>query len=450
MDLMELDKKVLWHPYTQMKDFEKEPLLFVDRADGVFLYDKEGRAYYDCISSWWCIVHGHNHPRINAAIRSQIGRLEQVHFAGTTHEGAIRLAKRLVEIAPPNLTRVFYSDNGSTACEVAIKMSFQFWKQTGQPKREKFIALDRGYHGDTIGTMSVGGTAGFHSMFSPLFFETYRLPSPYCYRCPCERQGPHDCELECLLPLETILNDHGENIAGIILEPLLQAAGGMIVYPVRYIKKLAGLTKKQGMHLIFDEVATGFGRTGSMFALEHAGVEPDFLCLSKGLTGGYLPMAATLTTDRVFDAFYDSYEKGKTFFHGHTFTGNPLAVASALASLEIFEHEAVLEKVGDTVKFLQREKERARELPIVGDVRGIGMVAAFELVEDRISKKPFPSKARIGWHVYMEGLKKGLIIRPLGDIIYLFLPLSVTIDEIKDILERLFSVLSSIRGAHYE
>ncbi len=314
MDLMELDKKVLWHPYTQMKDFEKESLLFVDHADGVFLYDKEARAYYDCISSWWCIIHGHNHPKINASIMAQLGRLEQVHFAGTTHEGAIRLAERLVDIAPHNLTKVFYSDNGSTACEVALKMSFQYWKQAGRPKKEKFIALDRGYHGDTIGTMSVGGTSGFHSVFAPMFFDSYRLPSPYCYRCPCEKQSPDCCSLECLLPLEAILETCGQTIAGIILEPLLQAAGGMIVYPVRYLGKLAEIAKKYGIHIIFDEVATGFGRTGRMFALEHANVEPDFLCLSKGLTGGYLPMAATITTDEVFDAFYDDYEKRKDVF----------------------------------------------------------------------------------------------------------------------------------------
>lgn len=446
MDMLELDKKFLWHPYTQMKDLEKWPLLFVDHADGVFLYDRNGTAYYDCISSWWCIVHGHNHPYINAAIKTQIGRLEQVHFAGTTHAGAIKLAERLVRITPKNLTRVFYSDNGSTACEVALKMSFQYWKQTGQPKREKFISLDRGYHGDTIGTMSVSGTGGFHSIFSPMFFKTHRLPSPYCYRCIYGRTCADDCDLQCLSPLEDILKKDGENIAAVIVEPLLQAAGGMIVYPVKYLKKLAGLAKTYGIHLILDEVATGFGRTGRMFALEHAEIEPDFLCLSKGITGGYLPMAATLTTEEVFQAFYDDYEKGRTFFHGHTYTANPLAVAAALASLDVFEHERVLEKSADKIAFLQREKERARDIPIVGDVRGIGMIAAFELVEDRATKRPFDPKKRMGWYAYNEGLKKGLIIRPLGDIVYLFLPLSVTIDEIRDILDRLLSVLSSLEA----
>jgi adenosylmethionine-8-amino-7-oxononanoate aminotransferase len=446
MDMVELDKKFLWHPYTQMKDLEKGPLLFVDHADGVFLYDRDNTAYYDCISSWWCIVHGHNHPYINEAIKSQIGRLEQVHFAGTTHEGPIKLAERLAGITPSGLSRVFYSDDGSTACEVALKMSFQYWKQAGHPEREQFVALDRGYHGDTIGTMSVGGTGGFHSIFAPLFFKTHRLPSPYCYRCAYARPCADDCALECLSPFETLLKKDGRNIAAIILEPLLQAAGGMIVYPVRYLKKLTDLARNHGIHIILDEVATGFGRTGRMFAMEHAGIEPDFLCLSKGLTGGYLPMAATLTTEEVFQAFYDDYEKGKTFFHGHTFTANPLAVAAALASLDVFEQEMVIEKAADKIAFLQREKERARDIPIVGDVRGIGMVAAFELVEDRTTKRPFDPKRRMGWHAYNEGLKKGLIIRPLGDIIYLFLPLSVTIDDIKDILDRLFSVLSSLEA----
>lgn len=443
--LTELDKKVLWHPYTQMKDFEEEDFLFVDRAEGVFLYDQDGRPYYDCISSWWCIVHGHNHPRIKSAIKEQLDRLEQVHFAGTTHEKAIILAERLFGITPDNLTRVFYSDNGSTACEVAIKMSFQYWKQAGHPGREKFVALERGYHGDTIGAMSLGGTPGFHSVFSPLFFHSYRIPSPYCYRCPAGMKGPDVCSLECLIPFEKLLDEKGKEIAGIILEPLLQSAGGMIVYPVKYVRKVAELSKKYGFHLILDEVATGFGRTGRMFALEHADITPHFLCLSKGLTGGYLPMGATLTTEEIYSAFYDNYSKGKTFFHGHTFTGNPLSASAALASLDIFKEENVLEKAQEKATFLQEEKERFQDLPLVGDVRGLGMVAAFELVKDKKAKTPFDPYLRIGWRIYKEGLKNGLILRPLGDVNYLFLPLSITKEEMKDILERTYSVISTMR-----
>jgi len=455
VDLLELDRRYLWHPYTQMKDFEKDDPLFVDRADGVFLFDAQGRRYYDTISSWWCILHGHNHPGIKAAIRDQLDRLEHVHFAGTTHEGAIRLAEKLVALTPDGLSKVFYSDNGSTACEVAIKMSLQYWKHMGETRRESFVSLERGYHGDTIGAMSLGGVPSFEGPFDALTFDSYRIPSPYCYRCPYKfrhsaRSQDHsitkslNCSIECLDPLEKLLADKGHEIAGIILEPLLQAAGGMIAYPVQYLKRLAGLASHHRIHLILDEVATGFGRTGRMFAFEHAGIAPDFLCLSKGLTAGFIPMAATITTDDVYHAFYADYEEGRTFFHGHTFTGNPLASAAALASLEIFEQEKVLDGLQDKIDILQSGMERFKELPWVGDVRGIGMVAAVELVMDRRTRTPFSSEKRVGWMIYKEGLKKGLILRPLGDIVYLFLPLSVNAVQIEDILSLSFDVISGL------
>jgi adenosylmethionine-8-amino-7-oxononanoate transaminase len=455
VDLLELDRRYLWHPYTQMKDFEEDDPLFVDRADGVFLFDAQGQRYYDTISSWWCILHGHNHPRIKAAIRDQLERLEHVHFAGTTHEGAIRLAEKLAALTPERLNKVFYSDNGSTACEVAIKMSFQYWKHMGENQRESFISIERGYHGDTIGAMSLGGVPAFRGPFDALTFDSYRIPSPYCYRCPYNsrpsaRSQDHSiarlpsCSIECLDPLEKLLADKGHKIAGIILEPLLQAAGGMIVYPVQYLKRLAGLASHHRIHLILDEVATGFGRTGRMFAFEHAGITPDFLCLSKGLTAGFIPMAATITTDDIYHAFYADYEEDRTFFHGHTFTGNPLASAAALASLEIFEQEKVLDGLQDKIDILQSGMERFKELPWAGDVRGIGMVAAVELVMDWRTRTPFPSGKRVGWMIYKEGLKKGLILRPLGDIVYLFLPLSVGTDQIEDILGRSFEVVSGL------
>jgi len=455
VDLLELDRRYLWHPYTQMKDFEKDDPLFVDRADGVFLFDAQGRRYYDTISSWWCILHGHNHPRIKAAIRDQLDRLEHVHFASTTHEGAIRLAEKLVALTPDGLSRVFYSDNGSTACEVAIKMSFQYWKHMGETRRENFVSIERGYHGDTIGAMSLGGVPSFKGPFDALTFDSYRIPSPYCYRCP-YKAGPFarspnysitkslNCSIECLGPLEKLFADKGHEIAGIILEPLLQAAGGMIVYPVEYLKRLAELASYHRVHLILDEVATGFGRTGRMFAFEHAGITPDFLCLSKGLTAGFIPMAATITTGDIYSAFYADYKEGRTFFHGHTFTGNPLASAAALASLEIFEQEKVLDKLQDKINILQSGMERFEELPWVGDVRGIGMVAAVELVRDRGTRTAFPFGRRVGWMIYKEGLKRGLILRPLGDIVYFFLPLSVKAYQIEDILSRGFEVISGL------
>lgn len=442
--LLELDRRHLWHPYTQHKDHENSPMLFIDRADGMFLYDSEGKAYYDTISSWWCILHGHNRSEIKEAVLRQMESLEQVHFAGTTHAPGIKLAQKLIEITPKHLTRVFYSDNGSTACEIAVKMSFQYWKQVGQPQRQGIISLERGYHGDTLGTMSMGGTPQFHSAFAPLLFSTYKLPSPYCYRCPYNEQ-PKTCNFACLKPLEDLLAEKGDEMACIILEPILQAAGGMISYPPEYLIRLEKLAKEAGIHLIFDEVATGFGRTGRMFALEHTDAKPDFLCLSKGLTGGWLPMAATLTTEEIFNAFYDDYSRGKTFFHGHTFTGNPLAASAALASLEIFEKDRVLEGLPQKIELLQQGAKAFTSVPFIGDVRGVGMIAAFELVQDKSTKTPFDSNLRMGFQIYKEGLKHGLILRPLGDIIYLFLPLSVTIEEIRDILNRVGHIFEGLR-----
>ncbi|NDY43084.1 adenosylmethionine--8-amino-7-oxononanoate transaminase, partial [Dissulfurirhabdus thermomarina] len=442
MNLMDVDRRCLWHPYTQMKDFEREDLLFVDRAEGIVLHGRDGRRYYDTISSWWCILHGHRHPRIIAAVKAQLDRLDQVHLAGTTHEGAIRLAERLVALTPPGLTRVFYSDDGSTACEVALKMSLHYWHLCGERRRTRFVGFERGYHGDTIGTMSLGGTPNFHGPYAPLMMPAFRVPAPYCYRCALGKTR-ETCAVDCLAPLEALLEERGDEIAGIILEPMLQGAGGMIVHPAAFVRGVAEAARRHGVHLILDEVATGFGRTGRLFALEHAGVCPDFLCLSKGLTAGMLPMAATLTTEEVFSAFYDDYEKGTTFFHGHTFTGNPLAAAAALASLELFD-EGALDAARPRMRQLQEGARRFEALPHVGEVRGIGMVAAVELVADKARKTPFPPERRTGWQAYKAGLREGLILRPLGDVVYLFLPLSVTEAELEDILERTGRVLARV------
>jgi len=445
LSLQDKDRKYLWHPYTQMKDYEVRDLLLVDRAEGLYLFDDQGRRYFDTISSWWCIVHGHNHPVIREVVRRQLERLDQVLLAGTTHEGAILLAEQLVGLTPPGLTKVFFSDNGSTACEVALKMSLQYWRQSGVPKKQYFVALERGYHGDTIGTMSLGGTPEFHGPFAAMMFESFRIPSPYCYRCPMGKQRP-DCDLACLKPLEELLAAKGERIAGLIMEPLIQAAGGMIVYPAEYLEKAAALARRYNIHLILDEVATGFGRTGKMFALEHAGVGPDFLCLSKGLTGGVLPMAATLTTDEIHGAFYGDYRENRTFFHGHTFTGNPLAAAAALGSLRVFNEERTLARIQDTVPFLHQRMQRFRELPWVGDLRCLGMIAALELVRDQESHEPFDPALRVGWHIYLKGLEQGLLLRPLGNVIYLWLPLSATRAEIEEITDRMWQVVSDARN----
>ncbi len=450
--LRKLDKRYIWHPYTQMKDFEKRDILFIDRAEGAFLYDIDGKRYFDTISSWWCIIHGHNHPVIRRHVADQMKRLDQVHFAGTTHSGPVLLAEKLTHVLPTGLKKFFFSDNGSTACEVAVKMSLQYWKQTGQKRREKFIALERGYHGDTIGTISLGGVPAFEGPFDALTFDSFTVPAPYCYRCPCGAGSyapgmEPSCGLECVRFLEELLEREAGCIAALILEPMLMGAGGMITYPAAYLRRVYELCRRFGIHLILDEVATGFGRTGKMFAMEHAGITPDFVCLSKGITGGTLPLAVTVTTEDIFEAFYGGFNEGKTFFHGHTFTANPICCASALGSMEVFEAEKTLEGLPPKVKRLQEGKLNLLDIPMVGDCRGIGMVAAFELVEDRQTGSPFSPERRVGWQVYLKGLEKGLILRPLSDVIYLFLPLSVTEDQIDDILKSTAETLQEVFGS---
>lgn len=447
-DLYDKGRKYLWHPYTQMKDYAVRDVLMIDRAEGLKLYDIEGREYFDTISSWWCILHGHNHSTIKEAVRRQLERLEHVLLAGVAHEPAILLAEKLVKLSPDSLTKVFFSDNGSTACEVALKMSIQYWRHMGRPDKCRYIALERGYHGDTIGTMSLGGTPEFHQAFAGMTFASYRMPSPYCYRCPVGKKGG-DCSLDCLKLLAELLAEKSGQIAGLIIEPLIQAAGGMIIYPSEYLQRVAALCKEYGIHLVLDEVATGFGRTGRMFALEHAGIEPDFICLSKGLTAGFMPMAATLASEEIYQAFYADYSENRTFFHGHTFTGNPLAAAAALGSLQVFAEEKPFARLEKTIPHLhQRMADFAGsfDLPWVGDLRQLGMISAIELVRDRKSKEKFPAEKRVGWQIYLKGLEQGLILRPLGDVIYLWLPISATIEEIDEITERTWQVLSGLEN----
>lgn len=452
--LQEKDRAHLWHPFTQMHDYAHRDLLLIDRAEGTRLYDHRGRAYFDTISSWWCIVHGHSHPLMQQYVKRQLERLDQVLLAGVSHEPAITLAEKLVGLTPAGLSKVFYSDNGSTACEVAVKLSLQYWRQSGQPQRRGLLALERGYHGDTIGTMSLGGVPEFHQTFAHLMFPSQRLTPPTCYRCPAGMEPPEQlengvaaerlrCDCQCLQPLAELLEREGERLAAFILEPRIMAAGGMIVYPAQWLRRAAELVRRHGVHLIFDEVATGFGRTGRMFALESAGVTPDFLCLSKGLTGGMLPMAVTMTSDEIYGAFYDDYAAGKTFFHGHTFSGNPLAAAAALGSLAVFEQEQTLAGLPAKISHLHRSLERFRELPWVGDLRCLGMIAALELVRDREAKTGFAPEQRVGWPIYLAGLEEGLILRPLGNVVYLWLPLSVTCEEISEITERMWRGLSN-------
>lgn len=440
MPWIKKDLKYIWHPYTQMKDCETLPPILIEKAEGVRLYDSKGNIYYDTIASWWCNVHGHCHPKIKDAIKDQIERLDHVLFAGFTHKGAIELAERLISITHKNLTKVFFSDNGSTAIEASLKMSFSYWQNMGYKEKGKFLSLDRGYHGDTIGAMSVSSV--FNEAFKPLLFSSYKAISPYCYRCPMGLDKA-SCNISCIKSIEEILKKHSEKICAIVIEPLVLCAGGMLVYPKAYLERIGELCKKYNVHLILDEIATGFGRTGKMFAYEHTNIEPDFLCLSKGLTSGWLPLSAVLTKDEIYQAFYGDYKKA--FFHGHTYTANPISTRVALESLKIFEKEKTLEQLNAIIPIFHNHLERFKDLPIVGDIRYIGLIGAFELVSCKKTKKAFDPKKRIGFEVYKKGLEMGLILRPLENIIYLFLPLCIKRDEMLEILERTYSVLKDTR-----
>lgn len=436
------DLKYNWHPYTQMRDCEDLPPILIGRAKGIKLYDEEGNFYYDTISSWWCNVHGHNHPRINRAIKKQLSVFEHIPFAGFTHRAAIELAERLVSLTPKSLKKIFFSDDGSTAVETALKMSLQFWQNTGRKGKTKFLSLDHGYHGDTVGAMSVSAIGLFNKIFSPLLFDSIRAPSPYCYRCPLGKTR-QTCAVDCAGNLENIITARSRELAALIIEPMVMAAGGMIIYPGEYLERAARACKKYGIHLIVDEVATGFGRTGKMFACEHAGVEPDFMCMSKGLTAGYLPMGVTLASEEVYKAFYADFSKKRTFYHGHTYTANPLGCAAALESLDIFRDERIMEKAAALSSIFGEGLDRFRDHPHVGDIRHIGMIGALELVKNKKTKKPFRFEDRVGYEIYKKGLRENLILRPLGNVVYLFMPLSIKAWQIEDILGRISNILAS-------
>jgi adenosylmethionine-8-amino-7-oxononanoate aminotransferase len=432
-----------WHPYTQMSGHAADPPLRIERAEGLFLFDADGNRYYDAISSWWCVVHGHGHPRIREAAARQMERLDHVLFAGVTHGPAEALSGRLAAIAPEGLSRVFFSDNGSTAVEVALKMSLQYWRNAGREEKTGFLCLDRGYHGDTTGCMSVSGVEAFLRAFRPILFPARRVPAPYCYRCPEGKEYPA-CGTACARAMGKALEEGEGRIAAVILEPLLMAAGGMIVYPPSYLAEAARLARAHGAHLIVDEVATGFGRTGTMFACEQAGVSPDFLCLSKGITSGTMPFAATLTTDRVFEGFLGDADSGRTFYHGHTYTANPIGCAVALASLDLFEEDRVLERVEASARRLEDAARALAELPSVGDARHIGMVAALELVKDKGTKEPLAGADPVFRAIRKEGLRRGIFLRPLGNVVYLFLPQCTAPPELEDILSRFEGTLRAV------
>jgi adenosylmethionine-8-amino-7-oxononanoate aminotransferase len=412
------DHAHLWHPFTDQAAWAASDPLIIDRAEGVHLIDRAGRRYIDGVSSLWCNVHGHRHPAIDGAIRDQLDRVAHSTLLGLTHEPAVRLARRLVELAPPGLSRVFFSDSGATAVEVALKLAFQYWRQkeSPEPGRDLFLALEGAYHGDTLGDVSLGGVPRFHALFAPLLFPTLRAPSP-----------ARDQGALSLRAVERLLVDHPGRVAAIVVEPIVQCAAGMLVHPPGYLAELARLARAHHTLLILDEVAVGLGRTGTLFACEREHVAPDFLCLAKGLTGGYLPLAATLTTDRVHAAFVGPGPGGgdRTFFHGHTYCGNPLGAAAALATLDLFERERTLERMRPRVAQLADWLDRVRDHPHVGEVRQAGLLAGVELVKDRATGAPFDPSRRLGARVCLRARDHGVLLRPLGDVLVLMPPLVI-------------------------
>ena len=437
------DKRFLWHPFTQMKDWQKEEIVIIQRGDGVYLEDINGRRYLDGVSSLWCNVHGHRVPEIDRAVCEQLDEIAHTTFLGLSNVPAIQLAERLVKIAPRGLSRVFYSDSGSEAVEIALKMAFQYWQQRGKKKKTKFAKLTNAYHGDTVGSVSVGGIDLFHQLYKPLLFKTFSIPSPYRYRWP-SGDDPEQVKRESLAAMERVLALHHQELAALVMEPLMQGAAGMIHQPHGYISRARELTKRDNVLLIFDEVATGFGRTGAMFASHHEDVCPDLLCVAKGLTGGYLPLAATLATEKIYEAFLGDYAEYKTFFHGHTYTANPLACRAAMASLDLFEKKDLLRALQPKIRWVERQLKDFYRIPLVGDIRQVGLMIGIELVRDRKKKTPFAGKEKIGIRVMERARKKGAILRPLGPVIVLMPPLAMTQKELGQLLEITYESIEEV------
>ncbi len=463
--LEELDKKYIWHPFTQMKDWLDEKPIIISEGKDCFIKDIYGRWYLDGVSSLWVNIFGHKKKEIDDAIKKQLDNIAHSTLLGLSNVPAVKLAEKLVRLVqrsfagntpsltpPPrgggqgwgrnsslltphsSLSKVFYSDNGSTAVEVALKMAFQYWKHKGVNGRNAFICLKNGYHGDTIGAVSVGGVDIFHAAFGPLLFKTYKAPSPYCYRCELGKRYP-DCKFACLSKMDKILYKHSEKIAALIIEPLIQAAGGMITFPPGYLKGVRELCSKYNILMIADEVATGFGRTGKMFACEHEHVVPDIMCLSKGITGGYMPLAVTLATDEIYSAFLGEFKDLKTFFHGHSYTGNPLACAAAIACLDLFEKEQVLKHLEKKIEILETWLKELSHLKHVGDVRNAGMMAGVELVKNKKTKEPYDWIEKMGWRIAYHARDNGVFIRPLGNVIVIMPPLSISQQNLKRLLK---------------
>ncbi|MDK4201172.1 adenosylmethionine--8-amino-7-oxononanoate transaminase [Pseudomonas sp. HR1] len=433
-DWMRRDLEVLWHPCTQMKDHEQLPVIPIRRGEGVWLEDFDGKRYLDAVSSWWVNVFGHANPRINDRIKAQVDQLEHVILAGFSHQPVIELSERLVALTPAGLDRVFYADNGSSCIEVALKMSYHYWRNVGQPDKRRFVTLTNSYHGETVAAMSVGDVALFTETYQGLLLDTLKVPSPDCYLRP-EGMDWEEHSRQMFVHMERTLAEHHASVAAVIVEPLIQGATGMRMYHPVYLRLLREACDRYGVHLIHDEIAVGFGRTGTMFACEQAGIRPDFLCLSKALTGGYLPLAACLTTDAVYQAFYDDYHTLRAFLHSHSYTGNPLACAAALATLDIFAEDDVIEANKPLARRMAEATAHLAEHPQIGEVRQTGMALAIEMTADKARRTPYPWQERRGLAVYQHALSRGALLRPLGNVVYFLPPYVITPEQIDFLAE---------------
>lgn len=433
-ELARRDLSVLWHPCTQMKDHAQLPPIPIRRGEGVWLEDYDGKRYLDAISSWWVNLFGHCNPRINAALRDQLDQLEHVLLAGYTHAPIIELSERLIQLAPKGLARCFYGDSGSAAVEIALKMSYHYWHNLGQVNKTRFITLTNSYHGETLGALSVSNVALYKETYAPLLLQTISVPSPDCFY----REAGESCadySARMFAHMEQALEQHAAETCAVIVEPLVQCAGGMRMYDPVYLTLLRDACHRHGVHLIADEVAVGFGRTGTMLACEHAAITPDFLCLGKGLTGGYLPLSAVLTTDEIYQAFYDDYATHKAFLHSHSYTGNALACRAALATLDIFEQDNVLENNQKLAQAMRNASAHFADHAQVAEVRQTGMILAIEMMQDKATHTPYPWQQRRGLRVYRHALENGVLLRPLGDVIYFMPPYVITADEINCMVE---------------
>jgi len=435
---VEKDLKYIWHPCSQMKDYEELNPIVIEKGEGVWLYDIDGNRYLDCISSWWTNTLGHSNKRINEAIKKQIDSIEHVIFANFSNKPAIELAEKLVNITPEKLTKVFFSDNGSSAVEIALKMSFHYNMQKGNTKKKRFVALSDAYHGETLGALSVCDIDEFNIVYKPLLLDTFRVEGPDCYRC---KYGFNrdSCNAECFEDMKKCLTENHKDISAVIVEPMVQGAAGMKIYSPIYLKKLRKHCDKYEVHLIADEIAMGFGRTGEMFACNHAQISPDFMCLSKGISAGYMPMSVVMTTDEIYEGFYGDYKERKSFIHSHTYSGNAMACAIALENLNIFEEDNIIKnnrEKGPRIRKLTLEK--AKNLKHVGEVRSIGMITAIEIVKDKETKESYSWEMRVGYEIYKIALKKGLVLRPIGNVLYFIPPYIINEEEIKFMVDICF------------